>query len=105
MSRPPVARHPAALSALLLIAACAPGHGDDGYRVVAADITYGAADQRDQEWRALMRAMDECHNGGFSDAQPATPPKARCLESDAGGCTRFAEHLAFDCIGMGYQAN
>jgi hypothetical protein len=90
---------------LLLLGACAPQQPGNGYRVVAADITYGPNDRRDREWRALMTAMDRCHQGGFTDAQPDRPPQSQCLENDPGGCTRFAEHLAWDCIGMGYQQN
>lgn len=104
MSLSPLSRRLAALGVLLLLFACAP-QSDTGYRVVTADVTYGPNDRRDREWRALMTAMDRCHLGGFSDAQPDRPPQTRCLESGAGGCTRFAEHLAWDCIGMGYQQN
>ncbi|HEY2009494.1 MAG TPA: hypothetical protein VGH23_10925 [Rhizomicrobium sp.] len=100
----PLFRRLAAPGALLLLFACAP-QSDTGYRVVTADVTYGATDRRDREWRALMTAMDRCHQGGFADAQPDRPPQTRCLESGPGGCTRFAEHLAWDCIGMGYQQN
>ena len=100
----PLSRRLAALTMLLLSSACAPG-SDTGYRVETADITYGPNDRRDKEWRALMTAMDSCHAGGFADAQPDKPPVTRCLESGAKGCTRFAEHLAWDCIGMGYQPN
>ncbi|HSS15305.1 MAG TPA: YecR family lipoprotein [Rhizomicrobium sp.] len=96
------------LAALLPLAACAPqqtNDADNGYRVVRMDITYAPADKRDREWRALMVAMDRCHQGGFTDAQPAHQPETRCLESGPDGCTRFAAHLAWDCIGMGYQQN
>lgn len=100
------------LAALLLLlavplAACAPQptDADGGYSVVRLDITYTPADQRDRQWRALMTAMDRCHQGGFTDAQPAHPPQTRCLETAANGCTRFAAHLVYDCIGMGYQQN
>lgn len=104
--------HPRApfLLAVLFLAACAPQQTNDaddegGYRVVRLDITYTPADQRDRQWRALMTAMDRCHLGGFTDAQPAHPPETRCLENGASGCTRFAAHLVYDCIGMGYQPN
>jgi hypothetical protein len=91
---------------LLSLAGCAPQQADDnGYRVVSQDITYGPNDRRDREWRALMAAMDRCHAGGFGDAQPAAAPETRCLETGPGGCTRFAAHLSWDCIGMGYQPN
>lgn len=94
------------LTILLPLGACTAGQtGDDGYRVVTADITYGPHDKRDREWRALMTAMDHCHQGGFVDAQPAHPPQTRCLETAASGCVRYAAHLAYDCIGMGYQQN
>ena len=95
----------AASSVVLLLAACAPQPSNSGYRVVAADITYGPNDRRDREWRALLTAMDRCHRDGFTDAQPDRPPQSQCLENGATGCTRFAEHLAWDCIGMGYQQN
>jgi hypothetical protein len=91
-----------ALLAVLPLTAC---QGDTGYKVVAADITYGPSDRRDREWDALSRAMDACHDSGFIDAQPAAPPQTRCVENGPHGCTRFAAHLAFDCIGMGYQLN
>jgi hypothetical protein len=103
MPRPPLA--PLAFIAFLPLAGCDAGLGDTGYKVVAADITYGPGDKRDREWNALMKAMDTCHNSGFTDAQPAVPPKTQCLESGPNGCTRFAAHLTFDCIGMGYQSN
>lgn len=90
---------------LLPLAACAPQQDADGYRVVRQDITYAPAEKRDREWRALMVAMDSCHQGGFTAAQLAGPPETRCLESGPNGCTRFAARLAWDCIGMGYQQN
>jgi hypothetical protein len=93
------------LGLLLALEACAPPPSDSGYRVVAADITYGPHDRRDREWRALMTAMDRCHQGGFTDAQPDKPPRSQCLETGPDGCTRFGEHLAWDCVGMGYQQN
>lgn len=100
------ASRPAALILVLAICACAARHtGDDGYKVVQQDVTYGPNDRRDREWRALMVAMDECHQSGFTDAQPATAPQIRCLEIDEGGCVRFSAHLSWDCIGMGYQPN
>lgn len=103
MSRLPLV--PLAFLALLPLAGCDTGQGTAGYKVVAADITYGPADRRDQEWRALMKAMDSCHAGGYSDAQPDRAPQTRCIEQGPGGCTRYAAHLAYDCIGMGYQSN
>ena len=95
-----------AACALLLLAACAPQDNDNGgYKVVSQDITYAPGGERDQEWRALMKAMDACHGSGFSDAQPAARPQSRCVEPGPGACARFAAHLSWDCIGMGYQPN
>jgi hypothetical protein len=95
-----------ALILVLAVCACAAAPaGDGGYKVVQQDITYGPHDRRDREWRALMMAMDRCHQSGFTDAQPAAAPQPRCLESGPGGCVRFAAHLSWDCIGMGYQQN
>jgi len=94
-----------ALLLAVALASCAPQQTNDGYRVETADITYGPNDRRDQEWHALMKAMDSCHAGGFSDAQPDRPPQTRCIEQGPGGCTRYAAHLTYDCIGMGYQSN
>ena len=106
MSAACTAHRPAALILVLAVGACAASQtGDDGYKVVQQDITYGLNDKRDREWRALMVAMDQCHQGGFTDAQPAAPPQTRCLESGTGGCVRFAAHLSWDCIGMGCQSN
>jgi hypothetical protein len=95
---------PAIITALWLTA-CAAQQGGDGYRVVHADITYGPHDKRDREWRALMTALDRCHDGGFSDAQPVAPPQTRCLDNGPDGCRRFAASMNWDCVGMGYQPN
>ena len=103
-TRPP--RHPAALSLLLLVSACAgPENADGGYSTVQADITYDANDRRTREWDALMVALDRCHDRGYQDAQIASAPETRCLENAPEGCRRTQAHLVWDCIGMGYQSN
>ena len=92
--------------ALFLLAGCAPQQSSNkGYMVVDTDITYGALDRRDREWHALMAALDRCHSQGYADAQRAAAPQTRCLDSGPDGCRRFAAHLSWDCIGMGYQPN
>jgi hypothetical protein len=102
-------RNASRLAALILglaICACAARHtGDDGYKVVQQDVTYGPNEKRDREWRALMVATDECHQSGFTDAQPTAAPQTRCLDIGESGCVRFSAHLSWDCIGMGYQSN
>jgi hypothetical protein len=95
----------AALSILLLGPACTAQDKDGGYRVVSMTVTYDAQDRRAREWDALMKALDECHGGGFADAQPAAAPETRCVENGPDGCARTQAHLSWDCIGMGYQPN
>jgi len=106
MSAARTAYRPAALILVLVVGGCAASRtGDDGYKVVQQDITYGLSDKRDREWRALMVAMDQCHQSGFTDAQPAAAPQVHCQDRDSGGCRRFSATLRWDCIGMGYQDN
>lgn len=106
MHAPRPFRHLAALSALLLVSACAgPENAGGGYSTVRADITYDANDRRTREWDALMVALDRCHARGYQDAQIASAPETRCLENAPGGCRRTRAHLVWDCIGMGYQPN
>jgi hypothetical protein len=96
----------AVLSLLLFACACTgQGNENGGYLAVTADITYGVSDRRAREWNALMAALDRCHGQGYVDAQPAGPPETHCLESGPDGCRRFAAHLSWDCVGMGYQTN
>jgi len=96
----------AALIVLLVVCACsAQQTGEDGYKVVRQDIAYGVGEEQANQWKALMAALDICHQAGFTDAQRAQAPQIRCLESDSGGCSRFATTLSWDCIGMGYQDN
>ena len=94
------------LCSVLLPAGCTqPAGGDSGYRVVSMTITYDAHDQRTREWNAFMKALDQCHGGGFADAQPAGPPERQCVESGPDGCRLSQARLSWDCIGMGYQPN
>jgi hypothetical protein len=96
----------AALSALLAACACTPqANNNGGYSEVQTDITYGANDRRAREWDALMAALDRCHVQGYADAQRAVAPQTRCLDNGPDGCRRYAAHLSWDCIGMGYQPN
>lgn len=94
----------AALSPLLLVPSCA-GKDDGGYRIVSMTVTYEVGDRRAREWDVLLKALDQCHSGGFADAQPAGPPETRCLENGPDGCRRTEARLSFDCVGMGYQPN
>jgi hypothetical protein len=106
MSAARTAYRPAALILVLAVCACtARQTGDDGYKVVQQDITYGAGEERARQWDALMAALDICHRAGFTDTQRAQAPQIRCLDSDSDGCRRFAATLRWDCIGMGYQDN
>jgi hypothetical protein len=95
----------AALSMLLFAPACSAPGKNDSFRVVSATITYVAQDRRTSEWNALLKALDQCHGGGFADAQPAGPPETRCLQNGPDGCRLTQAHLSWDCIGMGYQPN
>lgn len=95
----------AALSLLLLAPACTAPDKDDGFRTVSMTVTYDANNRRTREWNALMKALDQCHSGGFADAQRAGPPETRCLESGPDGCRVTEARISWDCIGMGYQPN
>jgi hypothetical protein len=106
MSGARTAYRPAPLILVLAVCACAARqNGDDSYKVVQKDITYGAGEEQARHWDALMAALDICHRAGFTDAQRAQVPQIRCLDSDFHGCRRFAVTLRWDCIGMGYQDN
>jgi hypothetical protein len=91
---------------MLLLAYGCTGPQNNGYLVVNTDITYGVSDRSAREWRALMTALDRCHGQGYVDAQRTGTPETQCLEENGpDGCRRFAAHISWDCIGMGYQSN
>ena len=106
MSQVHAACRAAVLILVFALCGCAAQRtGDEGYKVVRQDITYGVGQEQARQWDALMAALDICHRDGFTDAQRAQVPQVRCLDSGPGGCTRFAATLSWDCIGMGYQSN
>lgn len=81
----------------------AGGAAKPQYPTVKVSYSYGAHDKSERAWRALLRALDECHNDGYRDAYPAAAPVIACDQSAGGNCTRFQASASYDCVGMGYQ--
>lgn len=96
--------HATALAFVLLpflIGACdAQASPNATYKRVESGYAYGIGDRKIHEWRGLMAALDKCHQGGFSNAEPAGLPQITCTEGSASGCTRYHATQEYDCVGM-----
>jgi hypothetical protein len=93
------------LAALILplLSCCgsAQSSSDSGYKTVQSSYDYSGDNKRTREWRALMTALDKCHQGGFNNAELAGPEQTTCMQGSANGCVSYHATQVYDCVGMG----